>query len=330
MTATTTMLHNSSNSVSEEEEKNILMLFVRADCVKSTTDKPGNIFGAADPFFEISNEQGELVARSNILYNDSTPKWAPIKLDLEALCEHNDDRNVFLSFYDHQPSGNGLIKTIVTTVAAMKQSASEYQAQARFGWSNAKPSHEFGDDSSIRVFIYDTIVTTGTPTAGTLIKTRSDIISILKPESPNSKTIATETDISTDSDENSTDDELSRIGRMISIDSSSFSNCPLSPIMAEADEASLFFENEGHCDDVVTRDTNSNPPTEYNAEVDLPLASAILHDLKKELMAFSDFCDSSLVTDDESESSMPQNDDVSLGGSIKEAVLNLTRLSLSF
>lgn len=173
---------------------NILMLFVRAIGMKSTSSKTANIFGAANPFFEISNVHNEIVARSNILVEDSTPKWAPIKLDLEALCGFDKHQRVYLKFYDHQSSGeHGLIKQIVTTVDGMMQSAKDFRVIRSIQTATAA-----------QVCIYDAFVTTGKATAGTLVKQRKVA------KSP--PTVATSAD---SSEEEQSVDEC--IGRVISI-----------------------------------------------------------------------------------------------------------------
>lgn len=225
-TTTATMMTCNDASIEKEQKDNIIMLFLRAEGMKS--DKVGNILGAADSFFEVSNSDGEVVGRSNILFNDSTPKWAPIKLDLEALCDHDDQRRVSISFYDYQTTGqHTLIKTVETSVQGMKESAKSYQEQSRVSLSETTPSFEFGD--WVSVYIYDAFVTVGAATRGTLIK---------KPFEPKvAVTVATASDSSA-CDDDSTDE---CIGRIISINSDEPS---ISPVVRYDDCSSQAEEEE--------------------------------------------------------------------------------------
>lgn len=238
----TIMPNNSSTN-----EKNILMLFVRADGMKSTVEKQGNIFGAADSFFEVSNEYGEVVARSIVLYNDLTPKWPPIKLDLGALCEHDANRRVFISFYDKLVDNHGLIKTIVTTVDGMVQSARECQSCTSL--SETKPSHDLGNQA--RVFIYDAILCAGTPTFGTLTNDQGDTadMRISKALAAASRTITTESDTSTDGGGGTSSDEY--IGRLVGRVIMLHADGRVSPIVSNAGTPSRSGVNRGANDSSV-------------------------------------------------------------------------------
>lgn len=139
------------------------MLFLRADGMKKCVSKKStNILGAADSFYEIENAAGIVVATSAVLYNDKTPKWAPIKVNMEDLCNHDEDQQVTLKFYDYESSGNhDLIGTVVTSAKGMKESAKEYRNQPHVTLADSKASHEFGE--WVRLFIYDVITITGAP-----------------------------------------------------------------------------------------------------------------------------------------------------------------------
>jgi len=174
--------NNNNNNENNQNKKNILMLFVRAHGMKSPASaKAGNIFGAADSFFEVWNDEKEVVARSSIQYNDVSPKWPPIKLDLETLCGNDESRMVYLSFYDYNGNTNNnendenheWMKTILTTVHGMKQAAHDCQTQQQ-----QQEPYKIG--GRIRVDIYDAIVTTGIPTMGTLTKSSNSNSTPLK------------------------------------------------------------------------------------------------------------------------------------------------------
>lgn len=159
------------------------MLFIRAAGLKSRNDVKAttNLFGAADPFFKVTNDSGEVVAQSVVLFNDLNPQWPPIKLDLTALCDNDDGKAVTISFFDYQSKKeeHELIGSITTSVEEMKQAAKDCQAQRNVTLLNKKESYRLAvddnntnveDNNRARVYIYDIILTTGTPTVGTLFK----------------------------------------------------------------------------------------------------------------------------------------------------------------
>ncbi len=75
----------------------VVMLFVRAANLKGNS-KSSNMFGAVDPFFEVKNDEHEVVARSAIFRDDMNPQWPPIRLDLEALCKGDQTRDITFRF----------------------------------------------------------------------------------------------------------------------------------------------------------------------------------------------------------------------------------------
>jgi hypothetical protein len=168
-----------------EDSTDIVMLFVRAADMKS--DKVGTLFGAASPFFEVENDDSEVVARSDIFRNDSNPQWPPIKLDLEALCQSDPTREISLSFYDWNKDGvHKLLGIVTTNLQEIKQAAKDYQAQRSASFSDKKVSYELGESG--RVFIYDVIQTAGMPTACTMNKKKSGEGSITPTEDTESET----------------------------------------------------------------------------------------------------------------------------------------------
>jgi C2 domain len=150
-----------------DESTEIVMLFVRAAGMKS--GKAGNTFGAADPFFEVKNDDSKIVARSVVFRNDLNPQWPPIKLDLEALCQGDPNRKITLAFYDWNKNDvHELLGEVSTDLDEMRQAAHSYQSQRSVGFLDKQEAYDLG--KSGRVFIYDIIQTTGVPTFGTLNK----------------------------------------------------------------------------------------------------------------------------------------------------------------
>jgi hypothetical protein len=144
----------------------IVMLFVRAAGVKSVVANKGNTLNAADPFYEITNQTGDCVARSVVFFNDLNPQWPPIKVSAAAL---GNNEPMILSFYDYQRDGeHALIGSIETSTDDMKQAARKVQAQRGVQLLDKKESFTLGDGSDgPRVFIYDFISTTGIPSSVT-------------------------------------------------------------------------------------------------------------------------------------------------------------------
>lgn len=170
--------------------------------MRTTATKAENLLGAADPFFEITNDAGDCVARSVVFFNDLNPQWPPIKLDVEALCcGEEENRPVTISFFDFDPQEkHALIGRVATTVQEMKQAARDCQAQLGVTLLDKKESYSF--DGGARVFVYDAISTTGVPTIGTLSKKKSasggqDSTSM----SPSSDSTEPETDSSSDEEQ---------------------------------------------------------------------------------------------------------------------------------
>lgn len=152
-----------------ERATEVVMLFVRAANMKGC--KSNGIYGAADPFFEVKNDEGEVVARSAIFRNDLNPQWPPMRLDLEALCKGDQAREITLSFYDWNEDGeHGLLGEVTTDLQDIAKAAIHYQAQRTVDFLDKKETYDLGD--GCKVFIYDLIQITGFPTAGTLIKKR--------------------------------------------------------------------------------------------------------------------------------------------------------------
>lgn len=147
----------------------IVMLFVRAANLKG--GKSSNMFAAADPFFEVKNDEGEMVARSAIFRNDFNPQWPPIRLDVEALCKGDQARDITLSFYDWNEDGKHVLLGEVTTdLQDIAKAAIRYHDQRSVGFLDKKETYNLGEAG--KVYIYDLIQITGFPTEGTLIKKR--------------------------------------------------------------------------------------------------------------------------------------------------------------
>lgn len=154
----------------KDNSTDIVMLFVRAAGMKS--GKAGNMFGAADPFFEVKNDNSEIVARSAVFHNDLNPQWPPIKLDLEVLCQNDPTRQITLTFYDWNKNDvHELLGEVRTDLHEIRQAAKSYQSQRSVGFLDKKEAYDLGNSG--RIFIYDIIQTTGVPTVGTLNKKNS-------------------------------------------------------------------------------------------------------------------------------------------------------------
>ena len=159
-----------SNMDDNDGPLEIVMLFVRASNLKG--GKSSNMFGAADPFFEVKNDEGEVVARSAIFRNDLNPQWPPIRLDLEALCKGDKARDITFSFYDWNEDGqHGLLGELTTDLHDISKAAIRYQNQSSVGFLDKKETYDLGEAG--KVYIYDLIEITGFPTEGTLIKKRN-------------------------------------------------------------------------------------------------------------------------------------------------------------
>lgn len=197
----------------KDHSTDIVMLFVRAAGMKS--GKAGNMFGAADPFFEVKNENSEIVARSVVFHNDLNPQWPPIKLDLEALCQNDPTRQITLTFYDWNKNDvHELLGEVSTDLNEIKQAAKNYQSQRSVGFLDKTEAYDLG--KSGRVFIYDIIQTTGFPTLGTLNKKKS-----IKSNAPSEADTEPETDSNTQSsdDDDNKDESISVYPSVMSVES---------------------------------------------------------------------------------------------------------------
>jgi len=154
----------------------IVMLFIRATGMKSDQAKTtSNFFDAADPYYEIKNESGEVVGRSMILRNDLNPAWPPLKLNLCTLCddvkkEEQSRRKVSIVFYDYDeknPSCSKTLACIETNLEELRQAAKAYKKQRNASFFEKKESFSLdsmGAQEPFKVFIYDVVEIVGTAT----------------------------------------------------------------------------------------------------------------------------------------------------------------------
>jgi len=78
------------------------------------------MFSKSDPFFEIHAETAEdifakLVYRSKHIQNNLNPRWDPVTIDLDRLCNGDKDKAVRISVFDHEKSGKHVFMGSVTT-----------------------------------------------------------------------------------------------------------------------------------------------------------------------------------------------------------------------
>ena len=70
------------------------------------------LFGKSDPFFEISKHiqaaggpTWQVVYRSKPVQNDLNPKWEPVTLDMNELCDGNHSKPILVSVFDFEKKG---------------------------------------------------------------------------------------------------------------------------------------------------------------------------------------------------------------------------------
>ena len=70
------------------------------------------LFGKSDPFFEISKHiqaaggpTWQVVYRSQPVQNDLNPKWEPVTLDMNELCDGNHSKPILVSVFDFEKKG---------------------------------------------------------------------------------------------------------------------------------------------------------------------------------------------------------------------------------
>jgi len=177
-TETETITNNS-------EKTDIVMLFLRANGMRKPSSK------AADSFYQIENEVGDVVGKSIIVHNDLNPAWPPLKLDLaKLLCDRQNNRKqpISIAFYDYDekhPTEPVELGRVTTNLTELHQASMEIKAQRGVVFFDRNASFEINqqpttkDDMSqhhhhhaaaaaatntFKVYIYDIVELVGTPT----------------------------------------------------------------------------------------------------------------------------------------------------------------------
>eukprot|EP00794_Sanderia_malayensis_P007796 gene7796-8642_t len=95
-------------------------------CALKLSKKGLNIFGKCDAYFELErklkDDRYHPVYRSEVIFRNSDPRWRPIEITLQKLCNGNKDNGVQITVFHFNPKGNhAFIGSAETSYSSMTE-----------------------------------------------------------------------------------------------------------------------------------------------------------------------------------------------------------------
>ncbi|MEO0337558.1 MAG: EF-hand domain-containing protein, partial [Pseudomonadota bacterium] len=130
-----------------------------------------NFFGASDPFFQLSDASGKVVARSKVVMNTLKPKWPLIRADLNALVDGKLGEPFTITFFDWEKDGQhqymGQLTVTASELIEKAQGNLGIRGRSRMSFrkKDAEPSFQLvvNGENYGSVFVVRAEIGTGTP-----------------------------------------------------------------------------------------------------------------------------------------------------------------------